>query len=48
MRKPVFITGDEAAAMIESGKTIATIGMTLVSSSETILKALEKRFFGDW
>lgn len=30
--------------MIESGKTIATIGMTLVSASETILKALEKRF----
>lgn len=44
MRKPIFMTGEEAAAMIESGKTIATIGMTLVSASETILKALEKRF----
>jgi len=44
MRKPVFITGDEAAAMIESGKTIVTVGMTLVSSAETILKAIEKRF----
>ena len=44
MKKPVFVTGEEAAAMIESGKTIATIGMTLVSASETILKALEKRF----
>lgn len=44
MRKPIFVTGEEAAAMIESNKTIATIGMTLVSASETILKALEKRF----
>lgn len=44
MRRPVFVTGEEAAAMIESGKTIATIGMTLVSASETILKALEKRY----
>lgn len=44
MRKPVFMSGEEAAHLIESNKTIATIGMTLVSSSETILKALEKRF----
>ncbi len=44
MRKPVFMSGEEAAGMIESGTTIATIGMTLVSASETILKALEKRF----
>ena len=44
MRKPVFVTGDEAAAMIRDGSTIATIGMTLVSASETILKAVEKRF----
>lgn len=44
MRKPVFLSGREAAQMIESGKTIATIGMTLVSASETILKALEERF----
>lgn len=44
MKRPVFVTGEQAAAMIESGKTIATIGMTLVSASETILKALENRF----
>lgn len=44
MRKPVFMSGEEAARLIESNKTIATIGMTLVSSSETILKALEARF----
>ncbi len=44
MKRPVFMTGEQAAQMIESGKTIATIGMTLVSASETILKALEQRF----
>lgn len=44
MKKPVFVTGDEAASMIKDGCTIATIGMTLVSASETILKAVEKRF----
>jgi propionate CoA-transferase len=44
MRKPVFVTGEEAAAMITDGSTIATIGMTLVSASETILKAIEQRF----
>ena len=31
MRKPVFITGEEAAAMIANNATVATIGMTLVS-----------------
>lgn len=44
MRKPVFMTDAQAAALIEDGSTVATIGMTLVSSSETILKAIEKRF----
>lgn len=44
MRKPVFITGEEAAAMIADNSTIATIGMTLVSAAETILKAVEQRF----
>lgn len=44
MRKPLFLNGDEAAALIDDNKTIATIGMTLVSASETILKALDKRF----
>ena len=44
MRKPVFITGPEAAAMIRDNSTIATIGMTLVSASETILKAIENSF----
>lgn len=44
MKKPVFMTGDEAASLIKDNSTIATIGMTLVSASETILKAIEKRF----
>ena len=44
MKKPKFVTGEEAAAMIKDDSTIATIGMTLVSASETILKAVEKRF----
>ncbi|MDD3137935.1 MAG: acyl CoA:acetate/3-ketoacid CoA transferase [Lachnospiraceae bacterium] len=44
MKKPIFMIGDDAAKLIADGSTIATIGMTLVSSSETILKAIEKRF----
>ncbi|WP_230399327.1 acyl CoA:acetate/3-ketoacid CoA transferase [Novisyntrophococcus fermenticellae] len=44
MKKPKFLSADEAAAMIQDNATIATIGMTLVSASETILKAVENRF----
>ncbi len=44
MKKPRFISGEEAAAMIHDGSTVATIGMTLVSASETILTAIEQRF----
>lgn len=44
MKRPVFVTGEEAAKMIKDDSTIATIGMTLVSASETILKAIENRF----
>lgn len=44
MKKPIFVSGAEAAAMIRDNSTVATIGMTLVSASETILKAVEKRF----
>lgn len=44
MKKPVFVSGAEAAAMIQDGSTVATIGMTLVSASETVLKAIEQRF----
>lgn len=44
MKKPVFVSAGEAAGMIRDDSTIATIGMTLVSASETILKAIESRF----
>ena len=44
MRKPKFVTGAEAAELIQDNSTIATIGMTLVSASETVLKAIEDRF----
>lgn len=39
-----FVTPEEAAASIADGTTICTIGMTLVSASESNLKAIEKRF----
>lgn len=39
-----FVTAPEAAAMIQSGATIATVGMTLAGAAESILKAIEKNF----
>lgn len=39
-----FITAREAAALIPDGATVATVGMTLVSASEAILKAIEESF----
>lgn len=47
MKKPSFITGEEAAAMLKDNSTVAAIGMTLVSASETILKAIESRFLAE-
>lgn len=44
MIKTNFVTPQEAAAMVKDGDTICTIGMTLISASESILKALEARF----
>lgn len=44
MKKPNFISGEQAAALINDGSTVCTIGMTLVSASETILKAIEARY----
>lgn len=44
MRIPEFITAKEAAEMIENGSTLSTIGMTMISASESILKAIEQRF----
>ena len=44
MLKANFITAQEAAEKIQDGSILCTIGMTLVSASESILKAIEKRF----
>ena len=44
MLKTNFVTAQQAAEMVEDGKTICTVGMTLVSACESILKALENRF----
>ena len=44
MRKPVFISGAEAAEMIQDNSTILPVSMTLVSAAETILKEIERRF----
>ena len=44
MRKPVFMSGKDAAELIQDGSTVCTIGMTLVSAAETVLKAIEERF----
>lgn len=39
-----FITANEAASLIKDGSTVCTIGMTLISASESILKEIEKSF----
>ncbi|MDO4273837.1 MAG: CoA-transferase [Eubacteriales bacterium] len=44
MRKPEFISAKEAVGRIKNGTTLCTIGMTLVSACETILKELEQSF----
>lgn len=44
MRKPVFMSGENASELISDGSTVCTIGMTLVSAAETVLKAIEERF----
>jgi propionate CoA-transferase len=44
MIKANFISAQEAADMVGDGKTICPIAMTLVSASESVLKALERRF----
>lgn len=42
--KANFISAEKAVGMIKDGDTIATVAMTLVGASETILKAVEKSF----
>lgn len=44
MRKPLIVNAQQAVDMIQDGSTICTVGMTLVSASETVLKEIERRF----
>ena len=44
MIKANFITPEDAVGYIKDGMTVCPIGMTLVSASESILKAIEKSF----
>ena len=44
MLKANFVTADEAAALVNPGDTVCPVGMTLCGASESILKAIEKRF----
>ncbi len=44
MIKAKFYKPEEIAGMFKDGMTVCPIGMTLVSASESILKALEKSF----
>ena len=44
MKKPDFISAKQAVDYIADGSTLCTIGMTLISASETILKEIERRF----
>ena len=44
MKKPKVITAGEAVGWIRNGSTLCTIGMSLVSSCETILKEIERQF----
>ncbi len=44
MRTPEFMSAEQAVKMIPDGATVATVGMTLISASETVLKQLESSF----
>ena len=44
MKKANIITAQEAVNMIQDGSTLCTIGMTLISCCETLLKEVERKF----
>lgn len=44
MLKANFMTAAESANLIQDGQTICTVGMTLISASEAVLKAIEQKF----
>ncbi|KAA9001102.1 acyl CoA:acetate/3-ketoacid CoA transferase [Affinibrenneria salicis] len=45
--KNKFISAGQAAALINNGDTLCTVGMTLISAAESILKAIEARFINE-
>ncbi|MDD3212220.1 MAG: acyl CoA:acetate/3-ketoacid CoA transferase [Eubacteriales bacterium] len=47
MKKPELINAKQAVDYIADGSTLCTIGMTLISASETILKEIERRFLAE-
>lgn len=47
MKKANFVSPQEAVSMIKDGTTICTIGMSLVSASESILKEIERSYLED-
>ncbi|GMA62002.1 acyl CoA:acetate/3-ketoacid CoA transferase [Alicyclobacillus fastidiosus] len=42
--RPQILSGSDAAALIDDGMTVLTVGMTLIGASESVLKPLEQRF----
>lgn len=44
MRKPLFISEKEAVDWIANGSTLCTIGMTMVSACESVLKEIERSY----
>ena len=44
MKKTRFVDAKEAVDIIKDGDTVRTIGMTLISACETILKEIEMSF----
>ncbi len=42
--KSKFVSKSEAAALVQDGHTLCTVGMTLISAAESVLSELEKRF----
>lgn len=47
MKKPTFLDVKQAVDLIRDGSTLCTIGMTLISASETILTEIERRFLNE-
>ncbi len=45
--KNKFITKQQAAALIKSGATVCTVGMTLIGAAESVLAEVEKRFLAE-